>query len=735
MWTRTGGPFCTAVLLLLLSGCGDHTTEPRQELASLVLSANVSGTSVSTLVVTVSAADIPASLVFNLAISGGVAAGTLQVPPGSARTFLAQAFDASGALIHEGSATVDVQRGVNPPLTIVLLPRAGEVPITVRLGSFSVVVSPASFLLEPGVQLQLSASITDANGDPVNGAEPTWATSNPSRATVSTSGVVSALLPGEVQIVAVYRGMVGSSMLVVGNTAGEVAAHAGPDQDVDREALITLDGTASTGAGLLYRWRQIEGPSVGSLSGVSPSFVAPADVTTLVFQLVVESGSRTSAPDTVTIQVMEEATNGVWVGLRGSDSNSGTRAAAMRTLGAAVSRAAVTGADVYVAEGVYDHTAIYSGVSLYGGYRETDWLRDQARFTTTVSGISGLTGRGVSDLTISGLRLEMSAASFAGASAYGIRLSGAQRITIRDNVIVVGPGRSGAAGANGRNGDPGAVGVPGSNGNADADLGGDGGNGGTGAHYGGRGGRGGYSQQNGDSGSPGSGPAPGGGGGGGNWGNPGRAGLQGQAGAQGAAGSDGARGAEFFDGQPAYHAGGGGNGAAGTHGSGGGGGGGGGGQSGLLVQDGRGNGGGGGGGGGNAGTGGQGGGGGGSSIGILLIDSQDIIVQDNTIRTGGGGAGGAGGTRGTGGGGGAGGVGASHATSEIGAGGPGGSGGNGGHGGHGAGGNGGAAIGILRAGGSATLSGNSFTNGSGGAGGTGSGVHGRGGISSPTEIR
>jgi hypothetical protein len=200
---------------VLVGACSDHPTEPRQELASLAVSANVSGTQVSTLVVRVNAADIPNTLVFNLTVHNGIASGTLQVPPGSARTFLVEAFDALGAVTHDGSATVDVQPGVNPPLSIVLVPRSGQVPITIGIGSVSVVVTPASVQLAVGEKMQMSATITDGTGTAVPGASPTWATSKPGLATVTADGLVTAHAAGEVKIMAVYGGSGAVALLTI----------------------------------------------------------------------------------------------------------------------------------------------------------------------------------------------------------------------------------------------------------------------------------------------------------------------------------------------------------------------------------------------------------------------------------------------------------------------------------------------------------------------------------------
>ncbi len=89
-------------------------------------------------------------------------------------------------------------------------------------------------------------------------------------------------------------------------------ANAGPDQSVFEGALVTLDSSGSSGVDghtLNFKWTQTSGPTVTLSSATAPmtTFTAPmvsAD-THLVFALVVNDGTLSSAADSVDITVRD----------------------------------------------------------------------------------------------------------------------------------------------------------------------------------------------------------------------------------------------------------------------------------------------------------------------------------------------------------------------------------------------------------------------------------------------
>jgi len=101
--------------------------------------------------------------------------------------------------------------------------------------------------------------------------------------------------------------------ITVANTNRLPLANAGSDQTAESQALVTLNGTASSdpdGQNLSYSWIQTAGPTVQLHNPPpdQPTFTAPAVAgpTTLAFELTVSDGSLSSR-DTVAVTVLPPA--------------------------------------------------------------------------------------------------------------------------------------------------------------------------------------------------------------------------------------------------------------------------------------------------------------------------------------------------------------------------------------------------------------------------------------------
>jgi hypothetical protein len=104
-----------------------------------------------------------------------------------------------------------------------------------------------------------------------------------------------------------------SVTVLVNNNNVTPTADAGADQTVDEGTPATLDGSASSDPDddpLTYIWSQTSGPLVNlsDANSAMPSFTAPVvgpGGATLAFQLTVNDGIVDSAPDEVTIYVLD----------------------------------------------------------------------------------------------------------------------------------------------------------------------------------------------------------------------------------------------------------------------------------------------------------------------------------------------------------------------------------------------------------------------------------------------
>ncbi|HUL03234.1 MAG TPA: Ig-like domain-containing protein [Gemmatimonadales bacterium] len=204
-------------LVAALASCTAHDqgVGPNEK-ATFAVVVNLTGTSVASVVVDVTAPDIITPLVFDISVANNVASGTITVPAGSSRTITVRAYDAGGVETYSGSTTVTIAPGSTPTMTINVMPLMGDVPLVATIGSDVVVVTPdrATLSLPTGWTVQLTASILDALGHRSSGGV-NWATQDPGVATVDAAGFVTATGLGTTSITAVYHGVAGRSTITV----------------------------------------------------------------------------------------------------------------------------------------------------------------------------------------------------------------------------------------------------------------------------------------------------------------------------------------------------------------------------------------------------------------------------------------------------------------------------------------------------------------------------------------
>ncbi|MBI3790277.1 MAG: 5'-nucleotidase C-terminal domain-containing protein [Gemmatimonadetes bacterium] len=196
----------------LLATCTDPVA-PAKLTAPITIQFAVASSTIASVLVEVTASDLPTTLQFNLTVASGVASGVVQIPVGSNRTITVHAYDVNGLETHRGKTVINVTSGSNSAASIVLLPLTGSVPITATVGAYVVVITPASDTVSTGGTVQLTATVTDGvNTLAVSSA---WASLSPFAATVDSTGRVHGLLPGLVTIVATYGSSAGSAQVLV----------------------------------------------------------------------------------------------------------------------------------------------------------------------------------------------------------------------------------------------------------------------------------------------------------------------------------------------------------------------------------------------------------------------------------------------------------------------------------------------------------------------------------------
>src|SRR5687768_8976445 len=114
---------CMAVLALVsaLSACRDVAAprKARLDVADMAISVSlINAPNITQVRLRVTAPDLSDTVRLALVIQDGIASGSAVVPAGPQRTFMLQAFDGAEVLRYQGSSTIDVIPGANPPLTI-----------------------------------------------------------------------------------------------------------------------------------------------------------------------------------------------------------------------------------------------------------------------------------------------------------------------------------------------------------------------------------------------------------------------------------------------------------------------------------------------------------------------------------------------------------------------------------------------------------------------------------------
>ena len=155
-------------------------------------------------------------------------------------------------------------------------------------------VAPLALNLTPGQSTPLIATAREASGTVITGRAATWTSSNPSVATVSAGGVVTAVTDGTASVVASVDGRTGSASIVVRTLVASVSVTPSSAALVIGRTPAQLSAAARDAAGNALAGRPIQWSST-----------APAIAT------VSQTGLVTAvAPGTATINVISEGATG-----------------------------------------------------------------------------------------------------------------------------------------------------------------------------------------------------------------------------------------------------------------------------------------------------------------------------------------------------------------------------------------------------------------------------------------
>ena len=113
----------------------------------------------------------------------------------------------------------------------------------------TVVISPASAVIDKGGQQQLSATARDAAGNVISGVGVTWSSANSNVATVSSSGLVVGVSNGTALISATAGGVSGSALVTVPPAPVATVGITPENPVVDKGGQLQLTATARDAAG------------------------------------------------------------------------------------------------------------------------------------------------------------------------------------------------------------------------------------------------------------------------------------------------------------------------------------------------------------------------------------------------------------------------------------------------------------------------------------------------------
>jgi len=251
-----------------------------------------------------------------------VTPSTATLSPGQTSSFSATARDANGASISGQPVTwassnsavlsvsaVGVVTAVSDGLASVSATiggRSGSATVQVRTPVASVVITPATTTVAPGVNASLSAVPRDANGNALSGRTVQWSSSNTLIATVSSSGVVTGVTEGSVTISASVDGQSGTAAVTVRTPISSIVMSPLSAQLFVGGAAVQLSASPRTGTGVVLTGRTLTWSSNNtSIAAVSQTGL----VTAVAPGSAIVSATSEGVSGTTSVQVLVNPCN------------------------------------------------------------------------------------------------------------------------------------------------------------------------------------------------------------------------------------------------------------------------------------------------------------------------------------------------------------------------------------------------------------------------------------------
>ena len=320
----------------LLYGCGDTGGDTGEANIGVSTQA-LSKADVASVKITVSGDNISPDIVHNLNKTGGQWKGVINhIPVGTNRTFLAQAYNSSSALIYAGSATgVTITKGT--PVTVVILLQQSNPPTPFANKAPSIsALTASSTAVGPSETVALTVTASDPDTDPLTYSwsddcsgsfssasvvNPTWtapATAGSCTLSISVSDGKGAQVGLSLSVgVQTYYSKGTAKVQVSFNTWPDVTQVAANPGHVAVSGTVTLTTTAvdNDGDSLGYSWSDGScGGTFGSTTAASTTWTAPATAPTsgnCTLSISVSDGNGGSNTGAVEVKVGPLATPNV----------------------------------------------------------------------------------------------------------------------------------------------------------------------------------------------------------------------------------------------------------------------------------------------------------------------------------------------------------------------------------------------------------------------------------------